>query len=58
MGKQSKPSLEFETPLLERGELVVGIDEVGRGALAGPLVVGAVLLRASNPIPEGLTAAC
>jgi ribonuclease HII len=55
MGKQRKPSLEFETPLLERGELVVGIDEVGRGALAGPLVVGAVLLRASNPIPEGLT---
>ncbi|HSW77660.1 MAG TPA: ribonuclease HII [Candidatus Chromulinivoraceae bacterium] len=33
--------------------MIVGIDEVGRGAWAGPLVVGAVLL-ASVPI-EGLT---
>ena len=55
MAKQSGPSLEFEIPLLERGEHVVGIDEVGRGALAGPLVVGAVLLSAATPIPEGLT---
>ncbi len=55
MGKRNKPSLEFEAPLLERGERVVGIDEVGRGALAGPLVVGAVLLSEFNPIPEGLT---
>jgi len=30
--------------LLERGEVVVGIDEVGRGALAGPMIVGAVVL--------------
>ena len=55
MGKRNKPNLEFEAPLLERGERVVGIDEVGRGALAGPLVVGAVLLSEFNPIPEGLT---
>jgi ribonuclease HII len=55
MGKRSGPSLEFELPLLERGERVVGIDEVGRGALAGPLVVGAVMLVAANPIPDGLT---
>ncbi len=49
------PSLEFEAPLLERGEHVVGIDEVGRGALAGPVVVGAVLLWEINTIPDGLT---
>lgn len=29
--------------------MIVGIDEVGRGCLAGPLVAGAVLLR--EPIP-------
>lgn len=33
--------------------LVLGIDEVGRGSWAGPLVVGAVVLP--TKIPEGLT---
>ena len=31
MGKRNKPSLEFEAPLLERGERVVGIDEACSG---------------------------
>lgn len=38
------PTLEFERPLLQSGQVVVGIDEVGRGALAGPVMVGAVAL--------------
>lgn len=33
--------------------MIVGIDEVGRGAWAGPLVVGAVLL--GGAVPDGLT---
>lgn len=33
------------------GEPVVGIDEVGRGPLAGPVVAAAVILKA--PAPEG-----
>ena len=33
--------------------MIVGIDEVGRGAWAGPLVVGAVLL--GGVTIEGLT---
>lgn len=33
------------------GKIVVGIDEVGRGSWAGPLVVGAVIL---NEYIEGL----
>lgn len=46
--------LRLERPLLESGAVVVGIDEVGRGALAGPLMVGAVVLsHLANP-PEGL----
>jgi ribonuclease HII len=44
----------FERPLLERGEVVVGIDEVGRGALAGPLTVGAVVITSDALPPEGL----
>jgi len=47
--------LAFERPLLRRGEIVVGLDEVGRGALAGPMTVGAVVLRSERPPPAGLT---
>jgi len=38
--------------LLERGEVVVGIDEVGRGALAGPMIVGAVVLTNATAPPR------
>jgi ribonuclease HII len=46
--------LVFERELIKRGEIVVGIDEVGRGALAGPLMVGAVVIHVSDRAPEGL----
>lgn len=35
-------------------KLIAGVDEVGRGPLAGPVVTAAVILDADNPI-EGLT---
>jgi ribonuclease HII len=39
------PSLRFERDLWAEGhEIVVGVDEVGRGAWAGPLSVGAAVL--------------
>lgn len=37
-----KPSFNLEKELWKKGYLVIGIDEVGRGALAGPLVLGGV----------------
>jgi ribonuclease HII len=46
--------LVHERALLERGEIVVGIDEVGRGALAGPMVLGAVVLTNASAPPETL----
>ncbi len=48
------PSLEKESKLLESHRSVIGLDEVGRGAAAGPVVVGAVLLRRIEPMPAGL----
>lgn len=39
---------------LSGGKLVVGLDEVGRGPLAGPLTVGAVVLREDVPYIAGL----
>ncbi|HEY5105104.1 MAG TPA: ribonuclease HII [Acidimicrobiales bacterium] len=47
--------LAFERPLLSRGEVVVGLDEVGRGALAGPMTIGAVVITVDTPPPAGLT---
>ena len=39
----------------ERGaHVVVGLDEVGRGPLAGPLAVGAVVFPADAPMIEGI----
>lgn len=46
--------MAHERLLIESGEIVVGIDEVGRGALAGPLFVGAVVARGDLDPPEGL----
>ncbi|WP_414334483.1 ribonuclease HII [Synechococcus sp. H55.2] len=47
MGKTAKPSLVWEGSLWQQGILrVAGVDEVGRGALAGPVVAAAVILPA------------
>jgi ribonuclease HII len=43
--KTDLPHLQFEIDLWNnRLELVAGLDEAGRGALAGPIAVGAVIL--------------
>jgi ribonuclease HII len=34
--------------------LIAGLDEVGRGALAGPVVAAAVVLDPARPLPAGL----
>jgi ribonuclease HII len=49
------PTLELERELLAAGNgIVVGVDEVGRGAIAGPVVVGVSVLRADTEFPAGL----
>ncbi len=47
------PTLDHEVPFWQTGSrIVAGVDEVGRGALAGPLVAAAVVL------PVGLGESC
>ncbi len=46
-----RPSLSFERRCWEAGETtVVGVDEVGRGAWAGPLTVGAVVVSSHGRV--------
>ena len=47
--KRTGPTLQYENELYARGvKLVAGVDEAGRGPLAGPVVAAAVIL------PEGV----
>lgn len=50
------PSLRVERQLLREGHaLVAGMDEVGRGSLAGPVSVGVLLVGPGTPTaPQGL----
>ncbi len=45
MVKKSLPHLNLETSFWDNNSLVCGIDEVGRGAFAGPLVAAGVVLK-------------
>ncbi|KDA06198.1 ribonuclease HII [Microbacterium sp. CH12i] len=51
------PTLTLERKLLAEYDLVISLDEVGRGALAGPVAVGAAVMDATGArrrVPEGL----
>jgi ribonuclease HII len=48
------PDLKFERRAVRRGaKIVAGVDEAGRGPLAGPVVVSAVILNPRR-IPDGI----
>ena len=48
------PDFQFETTLIAQGaRAIVGVDEVGRGPLAGPVTAAAVILDPKS-IPDGL----
>ena len=55
--KEREPAVgtAFEEEARRRGfRLVAGVDEVGRGALAGPVVAAAIILDPERPLPKGL----
>jgi len=54
--RKNRPTLDFENNLFSRGaKLIAGMDEVGRGCLAGPVSVGVAVINIDciNP-PENL----
>jgi ribonuclease HII len=46
--------LRIESEVLRTYRTVIGVDEVGRGALAGPMVVGAVAVSSTARAPLGI----
>lgn len=52
----TSPTLDLERELLEQHGSIIGIDEVGRGALAGPVAVGAFFFTSEQlaGMPDGL----
>lgn len=49
------PTLKFEQKLWDSGySMVCGLDEVGRGCFAGPVVVGAVVFPQNMVLPDGI----
>jgi ribonuclease HII len=49
------PDLSLERELFKENKLIVGIDEVGRGAYAGPVTVGVCIIDQScTSVPTGL----
>jgi len=48
---RAKPNTKFESDLWDSGlQFIAGLDEAGRGALAGPVAVGAVILPNDKPL--------
>lgn len=50
-----KIGFDFEHQAIADGYVfIAGVDEVGRGCLAGPVVAAACILDTTKPVPEGL----
>lgn len=52
---RQKPAPQPRKPKLSKRKILLGIDEVGRGPWAGPLVIGAVILGRKRPAWDQLT---
>ena len=47
--------IDYEQQAVAAGyKLIAGVDEVGRGCIAGPVVAAACILDLSKPLPDGL----
>ncbi len=50
MIKESHPNFEYEIKFSSKYAVIAGVDEVGRGALAGPIVAAAVVFKKYDKI--------
>ena len=48
------PNLKVENRYCQKGLIVCGLDEVGRGSLAGPVVAAAYLMKEKSPVIVGV----
>jgi ribonuclease HII len=53
--KSTLPNFEIERGLSEDHSVIAGVDEVGRGSIAGPIVAAAVVFKKYNKIIEKLS---
>jgi len=50
-----KPSFKEEKKIWKKGcEFIIGVDEVGRGSFAGPVVAGAVVFKRDSKFKDGI----
>jgi ribonuclease HII len=49
-----RPTLDRESAVWADGQLLVGVDEAGRGPLAGPVVAAAVVFPVGSPLIDGV----
>ncbi len=50
-----KPNFKEEKKIWKKGcEFVIGIDEVGKGSFAGPVVAGAVVFKKGSNFKDGM----
>ena len=54
MKQITKPSFDFENKYSEQYQIIAGVDEVGRGALAGPIVAAAVVFKKYDSVINDL----
>src|SRR5689334_9176231 len=50
--RQTASLFRFDIPYLQRYTLIAGVDEAGRGPLAGPVVAAAVILPVAVKLPS------
>lgn len=54
MKKLKHPNFSFEKKLWKRFTLIAGVDEVGRGSFAGPVVAGCVIFNRHSLLPKNI----
>lgn len=53
--RKSWPDFTFERKLYKKGfDVIGGVDEVGRGCFAGPIVAGCVVLQKNFFLPKNI----